>query len=56
MAVKLLTPHEVAKVARLSLKTVYRAIWAGELDATFVRNRWRISEPAVLRWLAVEAA
>jgi excisionase family DNA binding protein len=52
----LLTPAEVARLARLSQKTVYRAIWAQELEAAKVRGQWRVTEAAVWRWIGVEAA
>jgi excisionase family DNA binding protein len=52
----LLTPPEVASLARVSLKTVYRALWSGELEGKRVRRRWRIPEDAVWRWIGVEAA
>jgi excisionase family DNA binding protein len=52
----LLTVEEVALRVRLSTKTVYRAIWAGELEAVKVRGRWRVPEAAVWRWIGVEAA
>jgi excisionase family DNA binding protein len=35
----LLTPAEVAELVRVSVKTVYRALWAGELDAVKVRGQ-----------------
>lgn len=53
---QLLTPDEVAKLARLSLKTVYRAIWSGELRARQVRRRWRVTEEAVRDWLTLDEA
>jgi excisionase family DNA binding protein len=58
MAVRssLLTPAEAAALARLSVKTVYRAIWSGELPATRVRGRWRIVQESLWRWLGIEDA
>ena len=52
----LMTPIEVAALARVSLKTVYRAIWAKELEAVKIRGQWRVTEAAVWRWIGVEAA
>ena len=52
----LLTVEEVALRVRLSTKTVYRAISAGELEAVKIRGRWRVPEAAVWRWLGIEAA
>lgn len=52
----LLTPAEVAEMVRVSVKTVYRAIWAKELEAVKVRGQWRVPEDAVWRWIGVEAA
>ena len=52
----LMTPIEVAALARVSLKTVYRAIWAKELEAVKVRGQWRVTEAAVWQWIGVEAA
>jgi len=51
-----LTPIEVAELVRVSLKTVYRAIWAGELEAVKIRGQWRVPEAAVWQWIGVEAA
>jgi excisionase family DNA binding protein len=52
----LLTPAEVASISRLSLKTVYRALWAEELNAVKIRGQWRVTEAAVWQWIGVEAA
>ena len=54
--VVLLTPVEVADLVRVSLKTVYRAIWSGDLEAVKVRGQWRIPEAAVWQRIGVEAA
>ena len=54
--VVLLTPVEVADLVRVSLKTVYRAIWSGDLEAGKARGQWRIPEGAVWEWIGVEAA
>ena len=51
---QVLTPMDVAKLGRLSIKTVYRAIWSGELRAKRVRNRWRVTEAAVREWLGLD--
>jgi excisionase family DNA binding protein len=52
----LLTPAEVAELVRVSVKTVYRALWAKELQGVQIRGQWRIPEAAVWRWIGVEAA
>lgn len=52
----LMTPIEIAALARVSLKTVYRAIWAKELEAVKIRGQWRVTEAAVWRWIGVKAA
>jgi excisionase family DNA binding protein len=52
----LLTPVEVAELVRVSVKTVYRAIWSGDLEAVKVRGQWRVTETAVWQWIGVEAA
>lgn len=52
----LFTPPEVAALARVSLKTVYRALWSGELGGVKVAGQWRITGAAVWRWIGVEAA
>lgn len=52
MAVKcqLLDPAEAAARSRFSLKTIYRAIHAGELQAHKVRSRWRIALADLDAW------
>lgn len=39
-----LSPVDVAKALKVSRKTVYRRIWAGELPAALIAGRWRTSE------------
>jgi excisionase family DNA binding protein len=46
-----LIPAEVARLVRLSLKTIYRAIKSGELTASQVRGRYLIRRCDVDRWL-----
>jgi len=52
----LLTPAEVAELVRVSVKTVYRALWTKELKGVKIRGQWRIPEAAVWEWIGVEAA
>jgi excisionase family DNA binding protein len=52
----LLTVEEVAERARVSSKTVYRAIWSGRLKAYRVGGQWRITESAMWAWIEAEAA
>ena len=47
----LLDPAEAARRSRFSLKTIYRAIHAGELRAHKVRSRWRIAVSDLDEWL-----
>jgi excisionase family DNA binding protein len=51
MAEELLTPAEVSKLVRLSLKTIYRAIRSAELQASCVRSRYLIRRRDVDFWL-----
>ena len=48
---RLLTPAEVADLARLSTLSVYRAIRAGRLRASKLGRRLRLSEVDVRTWL-----
>lgn len=52
----LLRVDEVARLARVSTKTVYRAIKSGRLRAYRVGSQLRIPESAVWAWLELEAA
>ena len=45
------TPELVAAYSHFSRAAVYRAIRDGELEASKVRGRYRISRGAVERWL-----
>jgi excisionase family DNA binding protein len=47
---QLLDPAEAAARSRFSLKTIYRAIHAGELRAHKVRSRWRIALADLDAW------
>jgi excisionase family DNA binding protein len=49
------TVEEVAAFAKVSRRTVMRAIAAGELDALRAGTRLRITEGAVWSWLNSEA-
>ena len=48
---ELLTVDEVAKRLKVSTKTVYRAVEAGELRASRIGRAWRISEPDVVDYV-----
>jgi excisionase family DNA binding protein len=47
----LLTVNEVAERLKVSTKTVYRAVEAGELRASRIGRAWRISEPDVVAYV-----
>ena len=47
----LLTPADVAQLARLSEKTIYRAIEGGRLCAAKIGNRYRISPEDYQLWI-----
>jgi excisionase family DNA binding protein len=47
----LLTVREVADWCRLSEKTIRRVIERGELAASKVGNRWRVSEEDMHAWI-----
>ena len=51
MAVTFLTVDEVAAQARLSSKTVLRAVGRGELVAYKVGGRWRVKEGDFAAWV-----
>jgi excisionase family DNA binding protein len=48
---KLLTVAEVGRLTGLSLNAGYRAIWSGELRASKLRGRIRVSGGAVEAWV-----
>lgn len=48
---RLLTPHEVAELARVSYHAVVRAINAGELQASKLRGRLRVRHSAYEAWI-----
>lgn len=48
---RLLSPREVAAYTHLSYKTVLQAIEAGELPASRLRGRLRISRYDMLGWI-----
>jgi excisionase family DNA binding protein len=52
----LLDIPEVAAILRSSLSTVYRLLNTGELEGKRVRSKWRITRPALARYLDVEVA
>ena len=47
----LLSPGEIARRCRLSLKTVYRAIGSGELRASRICNRLRVRPTDLNAWI-----
>lgn len=51
-----LTPEQAADVSGFSTKTIYRALWAGELVAAKRRRRWRIRSAALDAWVDGERA
>lgn len=53
---QLLDPAEAAARSRFSMKTIYRAIHAGELRAHKVRSRWRIAVPDLDAWASGDYA
>ena len=46
-----LNPEQAAEQSSFSTKTIYRALWAGELPASKRRNRWRIRPDALAAWV-----
>lgn len=48
---RLLTPREVADYCNLNYRTVLRAIEAGELPASRLSNRLRVSRYDMLAWI-----
>jgi excisionase family DNA binding protein len=48
---QLLTPADVAELARVSVKTVYRAIRSGALVAIEIGNRYRVSPEDYCAWI-----
>lgn len=46
-----MTPAEVARLANVSRKTVYRAIWRGELRAVRIGSRYRITPEDFRCWI-----
>lgn len=47
----ILTPREVAQIARMRLKTVYDLLDAGDMPGRRIGTRWRIPADALMRWL-----
>ena len=50
--IELLTPPEVARKLKVSVKTVRREIARGHLPAYKVADQWRILKADLLRYLA----
>lgn len=48
---KLLTPAEIAKELRISLRTVYRMIDSGQLEAIRIGDQYRIKAESLDRLL-----
>jgi excisionase family DNA binding protein len=51
----LLTTADVAALAQVSVKTVYRAIRSGALSAIAIGGRYRITREAYADWIARQA-
>lgn len=51
-----LSPEEAAQLSGFSTKTIYRALWEGELVASRRRRRWRIRRAALDTWIDGERA
>src|SRR4051794_30907106 len=52
---RVLTVRAAAELVGLHPRTVLRAIAAGDLDASKLRNRWRIERRAVEQWRVAES-
>lgn len=50
--VRLLTPADIAALAQVSVKTVYRAIRSGTLSAIAIGGRYRVTSEAYGDWIA----
>lgn len=48
----MLTPREIATRCQLNYRTVLRAIEAGELPASRLRGRLRVSEEDFAEWIS----
>lgn len=48
---QMMTVDELAKMLRVSTKTVYRLLKRGELPALRIGHHWRFSRKDVHRWL-----
>jgi excisionase family DNA binding protein len=46
-----LNPEQAATLSGFSTKTIYRALWSGELTASKRRRRWRIRTDALETWI-----
>lgn len=49
---RLLTPADIAALAQVSVKTVYRAIRSGTLSAIAIGGRYRVTSEAYGDWIA----
>ena len=47
--------EEVAKILKVNLRTVYRLMKAGKIQATRVGHQWRIPKSEVDKYIKVEA-
>jgi excisionase family DNA binding protein len=46
-----MSPEQAAAVSGFSTKTIYRALWCGELRASKRRRRWRIRHDVLVDWI-----
>lgn len=46
-----LNPEQAADISGYSTKTIYRALWSGELVGSQRRRRWRIRPDALTEWI-----
>jgi excisionase family DNA binding protein len=49
-----MNPEQAAAATGFSTKTIYRALWDGELIATKRRRRWLIRPEALTNWVENE--
>lgn len=47
----MITPSELAEVARCSPGTLYEMLRAGELEGTKIGHRWKIPRPVALKFV-----
>lgn len=54
MTAEWMNPEQAASQSGFSTKTIYRALWDGELVASKRRRRWRIRPDALTAWIEGE--